>query len=723
MRCQREGRSCARCLQRGDECVTTFHPRKVSKPDRRGKISDMESRIERMESILAASGLASEAATPATTGTSTDLDDQLSMLLLHDEGSSTFIGSASSLSLFSPAGLQWISSRTNSSDLPDLIRRRIKACPPLHESIRLWHGLDYRGQVPLPPKNIADSFVAYFFDALNDIIPLYRRDVFEALYEQQYTSCPPKSTSWYASLNVVLALGCLLSHEDNMTAGAEHSMLAPTIAVDYLRNCWHVFTELSLSCRDLMTVQALLAMALTTEILLDKEATYIALGAAARIATSLGLQQQLKDSRLSPPEISERYIVFWFLYSLDKSLSLRLGRPPVIDDRDIEIDIPEEQQLAVTNPKNAVVLLSHIKLSRISCEIYSELFSARSRRYPALKRFRVISELDTKLQEWCQSLPEDIQPGKPIVSTQQNIRAVIAMHLEYFNCLATLHRCWAFQDQLTEYEELHTDLARQGCGDVGDRVYTGHLICLDSARNIARLLITINQNRFHKRTMLVGLTLYHSLSAFIILFANVIQNPGDSYIPQDVQLLGVIIDSLFPGLQASGMFLPSLVCEIFGKMRSMAVEYVEKVQAELKFVSKRPRRDSDEASVHLPHHPAIKNHGQPRNKEFTPTANTYWTDGRHTASPNFTETPGLIETELPHELTPGNNAWESLHHDLNDLPTDEILSEHNPFVENHNFGQLAESLPASVPFVPWSMDFDLTDLWQYGQQQGLSQTR
>ena len=59
---------------------------------RRGKILDMESRIERMESILAASGLASEAVTPATTGTSTDLDDQLSMLLLHDEGSSTFFG-------------------------------------------------------------------------------------------------------------------------------------------------------------------------------------------------------------------------------------------------------------------------------------------------------------------------------------------------------------------------------------------------------------------------------------------------------------------------------------------------------------------------------------------------------------------------------------------------------------------------------------------------------
>ncbi|OGM43691.1 hypothetical protein ABOM_008801 [Aspergillus bombycis] len=676
----------------------------------------MESRIERMESILAASGLASEAVTPATTGTSTDLDDQLSMLLLHDEGSSTFIGSASSLSLFSPAGLQWISSRTNSSDLSDLILRRIQACPPFHESFRIWQGLDYRGQVSLPPKHLADSFVAYFFDTLNDVIPLYRRDNFEALYEQQYTSCPPKSTSWYASLNVVLALGCLLSHEENMSASAESSMLAPTIAVDYLRNCWNVFGELSLSCRDLMAVQALLGMALTTEILLDKEATYIALGAAVRVATSLGLQQQLKGPRLSPPEASERYIIFWCMYSLDKSLSLRLGRPPAIDDRDIEIDVPDERQLAVTNPRTSVWLLAHINLSRIASEIYSELYSARSRRYPALKRFRTISELDTKLQEWRRSLPADVQPGKPLVCSKENVRQAITLHLEYFNCLATLHRCWAFQDQLTEYDELRHDMARQGCGDIGDRVYTGHMICLDSARNVARLLIAINQYSFPKRTMLVGLTLYHSLSAFIILFANVIQNPGDSYITEDVQLLGVILDSLFPSLQASGTFLPNFVYEIFSKMRSMAVEYVEKVHVELKNVSKRPRRDSDEAVMHLPHRPAANNCVQPRNKGPISTADTYPTTARHNASLNLTEPTSLTETELPHELASRDNAWESLYDDLDDLPTDEMPSEQYPYNENYSMGSFAESLPGSVPFIPWSLDFDLADLWQYGKQ-------
>jgi hypothetical protein len=105
----------------------------------------------------------------------------------------------------------------------------------------------------------SDAYPDYF-DIFNNIIPLFRRDKFGKMYEQQYSSHPPKSTSWYASFNVILALGCLLSHEDDTSATTECSMVASIDAVDYLRNSWSVFTELSLHCRDIMTVQALLAM-------------------------------------------------------------------------------------------------------------------------------------------------------------------------------------------------------------------------------------------------------------------------------------------------------------------------------------------------------------------------------------------------------------------------------------------------------------------------------
>jgi hypothetical protein len=47
--------------------------------------------------------------------------------------------------------------------------------------------------------------------------------------------------------------------------------------------------------------------------------------------------------------------------------------------------------------------------------------------------------------------------------------------------------------------------------------------------------------------------------------------------------------------------------------------------------------------------------------------------------------------------------------------------EQNPFHESYNMGSIAMPFPGSIPFMPWTLDLDLADLWQYGQQ-GFSET-
>jgi hypothetical protein len=84
------------------------------------------------------------------------------------------------------------------------------------------------------------------------------------LYEQQYTTNPPTSPAWYATLNVVLAIGGLICEDEismfpcppntkGATEGEGH-------ALSYLRNCYSVFTQLAFSCREIMAVQALTGM-------------------------------------------------------------------------------------------------------------------------------------------------------------------------------------------------------------------------------------------------------------------------------------------------------------------------------------------------------------------------------------------------------------------------------------------------------------------------------
>lgn len=98
-------------------------------------------------------------------------------------------------------------------------------------------------------------------------MPLFDKEKFMKLFEQQYSPDPPVGLSWYASLNAVLAIGGLIcedergrctpsSHTNGAIEGEGH-------VLNYLRNCYCLFTRLAFSCREIMAVQALTGMVST----------------------------------------------------------------------------------------------------------------------------------------------------------------------------------------------------------------------------------------------------------------------------------------------------------------------------------------------------------------------------------------------------------------------------------------------------------------------------
>jgi Fungal specific transcription factor domain len=67
-----------------------------------------------------------------------------------------------------------------------------------------------------------------------------------------------------------------------------------------------------------------------------------------RLAVSVGMHRASNVTRhddvaLSFIEIQERKRVFWGMYFLDSCLSILLGRPPLIRDSDIDLDLPESK--------------------------------------------------------------------------------------------------------------------------------------------------------------------------------------------------------------------------------------------------------------------------------------------------------------------------------------------------------------------------------------------
>ena len=64
------------------------------------------------------------------------------------------------------------------------------------------------------------------------------------------------------------------------------------------------------------------------------------------MAVSVGMHRnsnvtRQNDVALSFIEIQERKRVFWAMYFLDSNLSIFLGRPPIIRDSDVDVDLPE----------------------------------------------------------------------------------------------------------------------------------------------------------------------------------------------------------------------------------------------------------------------------------------------------------------------------------------------------------------------------------------------
>lgn len=78
-----------------------------------------------------------------------------------------------------------------------------------------------------------------------------------------------------------------------------------------------------------------------------------------------------------PESSSVKASLFWHIYSLDKSLGLRLGRAPVIQDWDISI-LPKFSPRGLNGLETAGVEMVWVKISHLQGRVYEKLLAAFS---------------------------------------------------------------------------------------------------------------------------------------------------------------------------------------------------------------------------------------------------------------------------------------------------------------------------------------------------------
>ena len=85
--------------------------------------------------------------------------------------------------------------------------------------------------------------------------------------------------------------------------------------------------------------------------------------------------------------------------------------------------------------------------------------------------------------------------------------------------------------------------------------------------------------------------IYYPLSAFLLLFANLLQNPQDSYIENDLKLMELVISFFTPSVVPLSPFSTPASIEMFCQLYKVAVKFVEKNKSRDTKKAKRGRDD------------------------------------------------------------------------------------------------------------------------------------
>jgi hypothetical protein len=181
-------------------------------------------------------------------------------------------------------------------------------------------------------------------------------------------------------VNMVLAIA---SAEANIKDPQQHQQAHKSFFQKAVKDL-----SLVLAAEDLDCIQCLLLLCLYGTNEPQSVNIWYTLGLALRIALGIDLHREETSSTsqdLLFQEMSRR--LFWCIYTLDRSMSIAMGRPLGINDSDITVPLPRQltdEQLSsagdvpsiVQNPKDMSTFLHVIRIRQINAAIYMSLHAA-----------------------------------------------------------------------------------------------------------------------------------------------------------------------------------------------------------------------------------------------------------------------------------------------------------------------------------------------------------
>ncbi|CAK7275064.1 Transcriptional activator [Sporothrix epigloea] len=305
----------------------------------------------------------------------------------------------------------------------------------------------------LPPIDIARQYFYAQHMYIGTIFAFSDPAVFDRQLSAAYDG-PPSGTVvdnteaclTYAKIFMILALGQLYSVNRTSSSGGSRSgdkEIGDTDSPPGLGYFAHALALLPDMHEpgSILAVETLAYVGYFFQNINRRDAAYLYIGLALRMAINLGLHQESStSSKLSELEKEHHRRVFWSIYSLDRILSLKSGYPVAILDEDIGVKMPS--QLPGEPAESPVMVLRcYTELSRILGDIAALVYrrtsatTSLSVSSPSNKGSLIatVHSILQSLNSWEKALPRHLRLD-PDHGTKLS-RESISMYLHYYQCI------------------------------------------------------------------------------------------------------------------------------------------------------------------------------------------------------------------------------------------------------------------------------------------------
>ncbi|KAJ5593805.1 uncharacterized protein N7459_000013 [Penicillium hispanicum] len=216
-----------------------------------------------------------------------------------------------------------------------------------------------------------------------------------------------------------------------------------------------------------------------------RDAAFLYIGLALRMAISLGLHQEVSHPDISEADRNRRRRAWWSVYSLDRLLSVKSGNPITIHDEDIGTPWPATVGGSTSDPYSSLVLTHYTQLSRILGRIGEEIYRKKPRSGSNL--VMSVQSITNDLSGWLRQVPDRLRIDFTTLDTHID-RETVSINLHFYSCVNMTARPLVFY---VIQRRLDTGILGTSAEDWKEGLAANTVAVIDSCITAARATILI----------------------------------------------------------------------------------------------------------------------------------------------------------------------------------------------------------------------------------------